>query len=117
MGIAFADPWWHRAAIIEVHDGDTYNMHVDLGFKVYTDGALRLLGVNTPELPTPEGYASRDWVNAWFVQHTHKPGRWPFFVHTQRDVTSYNRYIASVFCLKGHSLAADIIEAGMGVGI
>lgn len=64
-----------RARLIETHDGDTMKVAIVLRGKV-VKVAVRLLGVNTPEVRTknPEekaaGVAARDFVAAWAL-----PGR------------------------------------------
>lgn len=59
-----------RARLLETHDGDTMKVAIVLRGKV-VKVAVRLLGVNTPEVRTknPEekvaGVAARDFVAAW----------------------------------------------------
>lgn len=59
------------ARVNEVHDGDTVYLDIDLGFDHIIsakdfDGhprlACRVLGINAPELRTPEGDAARDFA-------------------------------------------------------
>lgn len=52
------------ATVLRVVDGDTVVMRLHLGFESVVQGPCRLLGVDAPELPTPEGVASRDWMRA-----------------------------------------------------
>ena len=42
------DPWWFRARLIRVVDGDTYWMDMDLGFRVSSHHSIRLWGLDTP---------------------------------------------------------------------
>lgn len=42
--------WNYRAHCTRVVDGDTYDVTVDLGFKVFHNIRLRLRGVDTPEV-------------------------------------------------------------------
>jgi endonuclease YncB( thermonuclease family) len=65
----------HRARLLETHDGDTMKVAIVLRGKV-VKVAVRLLGVNTPEVRTKNseekaaGVAARDFVAAWAL-----PGR------------------------------------------
>lgn len=45
----------YEATVVSVHDGDTYHLRVDLGFRVSTTLAVRLRGVDTPELTSDLG--------------------------------------------------------------
>ena len=49
------EPYYYKCKLINVVDGDTINVMVDLGFKVFKQVTLRLARINTPELHTPEG--------------------------------------------------------------
>lgn len=49
----------YRARVVKVHDGDTVVLDVDLGFRTWIrDMAIRIFGINAPELSTPEGKAA-----------------------------------------------------------
>jgi endonuclease YncB( thermonuclease family) len=47
-----------------VHDGDTVNIKLDLGFDLTVYSRVRVFGINAPELSTSEGKASRDFAQA-----------------------------------------------------
>lgn len=49
----------YRAQSVRVLDGDTVELLVDLGFRVFHRLTIRLAGIDAPELPTPHGYAAR----------------------------------------------------------
>jgi len=57
----------YTAKVVDVHDGDTVTLDVDLGFGIVRRDRFRLFGpdpsgqwgINAPELPTPEGKAAR----------------------------------------------------------
>lgn len=44
-----------EGVVVEVHDGDTFLLHLDLGFYVYTQQWLRLKDFYAPEQWTAEG--------------------------------------------------------------
>jgi endonuclease YncB( thermonuclease family) len=68
----------YPARVVEVHDGDTIDLDIDLGFdhmivaRGWDDSArlsCRIYGINAPELKTTAGNAARD-----FAQTLLKPG-------------------------------------------
>lgn len=55
----------YRAKILDVYDGDTFTVQIDLGLDVYTIQKIRLYGINTPEVRGDEkvfGKEVRDYV-------------------------------------------------------
>lgn len=49
------------ATVVRVIDGDTVVVDLDLGWRVYrNDEHIRVAGIDSPELSTPEGKAARD---------------------------------------------------------
>lgn len=56
---AFADEY--NIHVIKVHDGDTFNAKINLGFNISIETNVRLSGINAPELSTgKKGKASTD---------------------------------------------------------
>lgn len=47
------DAYIRRAELIHVVDGDTVDLRVDLGFRVFAELRFRLIGIDTPELTGP----------------------------------------------------------------
>lgn len=57
------DVWGPYRGVVElVHDGDTVNVKLDLGFDLTVYSRVRVLGINAPELSTDEGKAARDFA-------------------------------------------------------
>ena len=52
-----------------VHDGDTVNVKLDVGFDLTVYARVRIFGINAPEISTPEGKVARD-----FAKDLLKPG-------------------------------------------
>lgn len=46
----FKDRYIYRAKVVRVVDGDTYDVNVDLGFRITARKRLRLVDVDTPEI-------------------------------------------------------------------
>jgi micrococcal nuclease len=58
------------AGVVDVvHDGDTVNVKLDVGFDLTVYTRVRILGINAPELSTQAGKDARD-----FAQTLLKPG-------------------------------------------
>ena len=52
----------YKAIITNVVDGDTVDVNVDLGFKVYSKQRIRLAGIDTPERGQPGYQEAKDRV-------------------------------------------------------
>lgn len=94
----------YRATLIRAIDGDTYVMDVDLGFFVHNHVTVRLRGIDTPELATPEGPAARAFAVAALMQPS-------VVVETYKDRMTFARWVADVYC-QGESLADLLRKAG-----
>lgn len=123
-----------RARLLETHDGDTMKVAIVLRGKVIKV-AVRLLGVNTPEVRTknPEeksaGVAARDFVAAWALpKRMHVGGRYTEAAlkeayaetHVMLDVDFQGtdkfggRYLGRVY-LRGECLNDLLISSGHAV--
>jgi endonuclease YncB( thermonuclease family) len=45
----------YQAQIVEVIDGDTFDLMIDLGFNTFTKQRMRLYGIDAPEMRTKAG--------------------------------------------------------------
>lgn len=48
--------------VTKVIDGDTIKGLIDLNFNILLKAKIRLANINCPELNTPEGIKSKDWL-------------------------------------------------------
>ena len=90
-----------EAHVIRVIDGDTLRVEVR-GIQVN----LRLLGVDCPEMPTPEGKAAKAWVQAWLEQ-----GGTIDLEYDRKRYGKYGRLLAWVW-RDGHLLQEDMVRNG-----
>ncbi|MEA2168134.1 MAG: hypothetical protein QOF76_1434 [Solirubrobacteraceae bacterium] len=51
----------YRGVVDLVHDGDTVNVRLDVGFDLTVYARVRIHGINAPELATSAGKAARDF--------------------------------------------------------
>lgn len=106
----------YRATLEKVVDGDSFDVRIDLGFRITTFQRVRLNGVDTPEVNSADAAErarakeAKAFVDDWFagagtvLVRSHKPG----------GGDKYGRYLADVLSSPdGHSLAADLIAAGL----
>jgi micrococcal nuclease len=54
----------YSGVVDSVHDGDTVNVVLDIGFDLRVHTRIRVFGINTPELNTPAGKAARDFAQS-----------------------------------------------------
>lgn len=105
----------YRAVIERVVDGDTVHASLSLGVDEYAYRMIRLRGVNAPELfsgPPEErerGKAARD-----FLVGLLPPGTKCRLV-TQRDATTFGRYVADIELEDGTDVSSALIKAGHAV--
>lgn len=94
--------WDYRAAILDVHDGDTVTALVDQGLHGRQEEDLRLKDVWAPELHQPGGPETAEFVRG-LVASLDKTRRWPVLVNTEPNTNpepserrSFVRYIATI---------------------
>lgn len=85
-------------------DGDTFEVEV----RDYGTLTVRLVDVDTPELPTPEAWAAADYSAAWL--HCGAVAGWPFEVHPA-GVDPYGRQLASI-TRRGANLGTELLARG-----
>lgn len=78
--------WQYNATIVKAVDGDTVDLMVDLGFKIYSKVRVRVNGVDTPERGQDGFNEATQFVVDWFGEQgdrcilettkTGKYGRW-----------------------------------------
>lgn len=122
--------WEYRAALLNVHDGDTMRFLIDVGFDARVEDAIRLKGVFAPELSQPGGDDARNFVIN-LVQSA-KVMTWPYLIRTEPNTTaepiektSFSRYIGTVYFIDNQTTSlndtiatflAQHPEWGKGIG-
>lgn len=105
----------YDAVITRVIDGDTYDVEVDLGFRLVARLPMRLAHVDTPERFTHEGK-----VAIAFVHELLDPLPAPVVVRTYKPADKYGRYLADVYIPDpddgpGEWLGAELLAEGLAV--
>jgi micrococcal nuclease len=102
----------YRAVIERVVDGDTVHVMVSLGLDEYAYRMIRIKGAFAPELfsgPPEErerGKAARDFLVGLLPEGS------KCRLATERDATTFGRYVASIELDDGTDVATALIEAG-----
>lgn len=99
------------ATVIDVHDGDTCNLMIDLGYGLEIRLACRVYGINAPELSNPDGSGktARDYARTLLP------------VGAVVQVTSHGwdkyggRFDGSITLPDGRDFAQAMLDAGHAV--
>jgi micrococcal nuclease len=100
--------------VLEIHDGDTLKLDIDLGLRIHCVDKIRLAHVDAPELMTLPGVQAKafvvrelaDLIEAKiFTTRQEKYGRWlaEFRYRVQREPTVW-RDLGSVLLREGHAV-------------
>lgn len=103
----------YEATIIKITDGDTAKLSADLGFGITAKITIRWLGINAPELTTPEGKTARDALNAKL------PPGIVCTITTVKDPSlskeKYGRYLATFTLADGTNVNEWLVKSGYAV--
>lgn len=111
----------YAAHVVNIVDGDTLDLRIDLGFHTERVGRFRLADIDTPEMPSDEARAARDFMFNRLLDAK------SIVVKTQRT-DQHGRYVTHLFystrditiddCFRdGTYLNAEMIEAGHAVKV
>jgi micrococcal nuclease len=114
-----SDRFWYGAEVLNVVDGDTVDLRIDLGFDIHHKIRVRLYGVNAPESRTSNkqekvlGLKAKQFTKDWLSGH-----KW-VFVNTIPDKNDkYGRILARIYSSQDIAdpltacLNTDIIQSG-----
>ena len=101
----------YAAKLIEVIDGDTVDLLIDLGFGVHVKERCRLYGIDAPEMPTEAGKIAKAYLESLIGAATGE-----LFVATRKmarkpkeKTDKYGRYLAVLYD-NYHDVEADVDE-------
>lgn len=95
----------YKAYLIEVIDGDTLWVDIDLGFGTWTTQKLRFRGINTKEIETASGKSAKEYIE-------NKLKGCPFLVIKTYWRDKFTRYLADVFYDKNETDYDSLIQDG-----
>ena len=106
----------YQAKLIEVIDGDTVDLLVDLGFGIHVKERFRLYGIDAPEMPSEAGKIAKAYLESLIMDATGdlyvatiKTTRRP-----QEKTDKYGRYLAILYDDLG-SLETDAHEMSIAM--
>jgi endonuclease YncB( thermonuclease family) len=105
--------WVYPAVVDHVYDGDTIYMTIDQGFHHHLGAPgdpirCRVIGINAPEMDTPEGVAARDFAMTLLA-----PAMPVIF--TSRKLDQYGRPLGDITLPGGRDFGRTMLEAGHAV--
>jgi micrococcal nuclease len=104
-------PYAYHVTIVDIHDGDTVTVDIDLGFYLTFRTPIRFAGINAPELATAAGKAARAALVAFVAAH---PGQWTAVTY-KTGVEKYGRWLAKLIAPDGTDMSAWMVASGYAV--
>jgi micrococcal nuclease len=98
----------YHATAINVVDGDTLDVRIDLGFKLQFTERIRLYGIDTPERNEP-GYVDATVALRSLVMGSE------LIVRSVKPHDKYGRWLATIETPAVLDVAQAMIDAGLGV--
>lgn len=91
-------------------DGDTVDVAIDLGLRIFTQQRIRLYGINAPEMRTPEGPAAKKRLSELL------PVGSEVIIRTRKDKQEkYGRYLGVFIDAEGHEVNQRMVSEGLAV--
>lgn len=95
--------------VLDVHDGDTCHLLIDLGMHVSITADVRIAHMNAPELHEEKGALAKSRLAELLTIK-------PITINTTRDRTEkYGRWLGTLTNGKGADIATTMIEEGLAV--
>jgi micrococcal nuclease len=94
----------YMAEVVRILDGDTIEVIIDLGFKVYWKTKIRLAGIDAPEKDTPAGQVAIDALRFMIASSKVR-------IVTEKDKQEkFGRYLATVYPFAGNGEGVSVNE-------
>jgi endonuclease YncB( thermonuclease family) len=112
MAAAKKEDYVRKGQMLEVTDGDTVKVCVDLGLDIRVNMTCRMTGINAPEKNTAAGKKAKAWMEQQLP-----PGTEVIVQTTKGDEKEkYGRYLVTIFDKDGKvNINQKAIDAGMAV--
>lgn len=107
--MSLRDPWIRGATVVGVTDGDSCRLHVDLGYSVWHDTRIRLLGIDAPER------GEDGWGTARELLGRLLPPGLAVTVQTIGPDKYGGRWLGDVILADGSSVAQTMLASGLVV--
>lgn len=103
----------HRTKFLKAIDGDTVDVEIDMGFRIFSKQRLRLARIDACEMRSQvpgekeKAIRARDYIELFFKSHPEAP----LTIHTEKT-DKYGRYVAEVE-LGEINLSDELLNAGI----
>jgi micrococcal nuclease len=109
----------YKAKVERVVDGDTFDVVIDLGFKITTNQRIRMARINTPETynvkKDSEEY-QRGMLSKQYMEHRLAANNYEIELETEKVTEKYGRYIGTVMLADSTvTLNDELVEKGFAV--
>ena len=109
----------YKAKVERVVDGDTFDVVIDLGFKITTNQRIRMAKINTPETynvkKDSEEY-QKGMLSKQFMEHRLAANNFDIELETEKVTEKYGRYIGTIWLADSAiSLNDELVEKGLAV--
>jgi len=106
----------YKAKVEKVVDGDTFDVVIDLGFKMTTNQRIRMAKINTPETynvkKDSEEY-KRGLASKQYMEHRLAMNNYEIELETEKTTEKYGRYIGTVHLADSTiTLNDELVEKG-----
>ena len=89
----------YKAKVEKVVDGDTFDVVIDLGFKITTNQRIRMSGINTPETynvkKDSEEY-QKGMTSKMYMEQRLAANNYEIELETEKTTEKYGRYLGKV---------------------
>ena len=89
----------YKAKVEKVVDGDTFDVVIDLGFKITTNQRIRMSGINTPETynvkKDSEEY-QKGMASKMYMEQRLAANNYEIELETEKTTEKYGRYLGTV---------------------
>jgi micrococcal nuclease len=107
----------YKAQVVNIVDGDTIDVVIDLGFKITTNQRIRFARINTPETynvkKDSEEY-QKGILSKQFVQQRLEANNNEIQLETEKVPEKYGRYIGTIWLADSKtSLNDELVEKGL----
>lgn len=103
------DLWTYKAHVIDIVDGDTLHVSIDLGFGFTMNQTLRLRGLDAPEINSSDGKEAKEFLRNLLGQAQ------TITVKTSKS-DKYDRYLADVF-VGAIYINQKLLDEGFAAGV
>lgn len=99
--------WTYPAVVVRVVDADTIRLELDLGLHIWRTDNCRILGINAPELNTPEGQAAKAYAETLLPVDA-------AVTFESKQLDKYGRPLGVLYCNR-INFGAAMLDAGHAV--